>query len=396
MSGERRYRSVPISHALPFTTVTADSPIEKLNRELSIVYEQISLREHEVKTRMDVFHEYKALIEKSFPCVVDIFGSTKTTLMIHESDIDLTVLVKSDGRTNDGRDAYDDSKQFANFYLSKIHQIVASAGCAGGRIVHIKHARTPILKFTEKRRGLKIDISINKLDGLETAAYIVKQLGERPYLRYLAIPLKYFLKRRCLGDTSLGGLCAYAQFLLVLNFCQLHPLIQTGSVDVRANLGVLLLDFFQYFGIDFPFERTAISVSDARYKPCGGMAVCIEDPVADGNNVASGCTSIGMIKSVFAYGYKIMAAALTSSVDMRKGVAGLWVRLDASEVRARPHLQRARPSEVSGEAPKARKTEGPALQKEARIHDAKKHPGHSRPKKKGKRLIAPRDKENHD
>lgn len=321
----KRYRSVPLDHMLEFSGAAAP-PVQRLNSELLQAYERIRLSDRELDARKRAFLRYKALIEAAIDCTVEAFGSSRTQTMVHGSDIDITVLINNQ--------SYDDDRQLSNTHLAHIEKIIEAAGHARGRLIHIRKARTPILKLTDRRSGCRVDISINKLDGIQTAEYVAAQLEARPYLRYFVVILKYFLKRRNLSDTSTGGLCSYAQFLMILDFVQLHPLIQNGNIDVAGSIGVLFLDFFQYFGIDFPFERSTICVARG-YAPNRDGNVCIDDPVVPGNNVACGCTSIRLIREVFHYSYKVMSAALSSKVDPRKGVVELWIRLDPTEMRTR-------------------------------------------------------------
>lgn len=352
----RRYKSIPITKMLKPTTIYDPDPVKKLSKELLYVYEKVRLTDAERDSRMHVFKRYKRMIEEELDCVVEIYGSTKTMTMVYDSDIDITVLVRSKlsgtghgaghgtearGDANDlDKKHYDSSRDFAHIYLSKICKIIESSKSTRGPVLYIKKARVPILKFTDKFYGYKVDISLNKVDGIQGANYIIAQMVERPYMKYFIILLKYFLKRRTLGDASFGGLCAYGQFLMILNFVQLHPLIQNGNISVEENIGTLFLDFFQFFGIDFPYERSTISVKEVCYKPNNLGNICIEDPIIEGSNVTGACTSIHFIKDIFIYSYKVMVAALSQKVDPKKGVSELWLRLDPKEMKTREKLSK--------------------------------------------------------
>jgi non-canonical poly(A) RNA polymerase PAPD5/7 len=327
---KRRYNSVPIGQLLKYSKPTTSTISEKLNQELIMTYNQIKLSPEEIETRIQTFNSLKVIIEKSLGCTVESFGSYRTGMMVYSSDIDITILPKENKEDLD--------KSFTNSYLAKVQRILENSNLISGQIIHIKKAKTPILKCKDSTYNYKIDISINKQDGIDTAEYVLQQLKERPYLKYFVILLKYFLKRRHLSESMNGGLCSYAQFLLILNFCQLHPLIQNENIKVKENLGVLFLDFFQFYGIDFPYDRAAISVGEVRYKSHRESVPCIEDPICHGNNVGSGCTSLHLVKDVFLYSYKIMTAAISSKVDPRKGVVELWLRLDQKELKERAAL----------------------------------------------------------
>lgn len=41
----------------------------------------------------------------------------------------------------------------------------------------------------------------------------------------------------------------------------MHPKVASGAIDPMENLGVLLLDFFQLYGINFSMEDCGIDVT---------------------------------------------------------------------------------------------------------------------------------------
>ncbi|KAI4292119.1 non-canonical poly(A) RNA polymerase PAPD5/7 [Pancytospora philotis] len=353
-AGTKRYRSAPVSHLLEPTEVAGDVPLHRLNEEILRLYDKIRLCDAEVAVRDHVVQRYRRLIENglegstktsvkdntktSMECKVEPFGSSRTRILVHSSDIDLTVLVPTAARG--GSAVYDDDRIFSNAKLSAIRTLIMKEGCSRNGVLHIRKARTPILKLVDKEFGLNVDISINKVDGIDTAEYIKKKLVERPSLRVFAVLLKYFLKSRGLSDAASGGLCSYAQFLMIMNFMGMHPLVQNGNIDVERNIAVLFMDFFLYFGVDFPYERSAIAVEGAPYRLNRDSGFYIDDPVSAGNNVASGCLCLKSIRDIFQYSYKVMAAALSSCQDAKKGFVHLWFRLDQAELPQRDKMLR--------------------------------------------------------
>ena len=55
-----------------------------------------------------------------------------------------------------------------------------------------------------------------------------------------------------------GGLSSYCLILMVVSFLQLHP--RNDSSDPSANLGVLLMEFFELYGRNFNYLTTAIRI----------------------------------------------------------------------------------------------------------------------------------------
>ena len=40
----------------------------------------------------------------------------------------------------------------------------------------------------------------------------------------------------------------------------MHPKVASGAIDPMKNLGPLLLDFFQFYGLNFNLDETGIDV----------------------------------------------------------------------------------------------------------------------------------------
>jgi non-canonical poly(A) RNA polymerase PAPD5/7 len=335
-NNKKSYRSIPIGHMLKFRGEKTENLNQKLNDELLFSYEKLKMTEEEVENRRVAFNLFKLAIEKEMDCKVEPHGSFRTGTMVFGSDIDLTVLIaknESDNKDNNTHNAH------VNKCLGKIVKILEKNKLCTGPILHIKHARIPIVKCVESNFNCKIDIVINQYNSIDGANFVIDQIEKRPYLKYLIILIKYFLKRRNLSEVIRGGLCSYGQFLLILNFIQLHPLSNAFSLDsddnntvFLDNFGTVLLDFFQFYGTEFPFERATISVLETRYKPNRESQVNIEDPINPGHNVASGCTAIHTIREIFTFSYKIMSAAFTEKVDSRRAIGELWLRLNEREL----------------------------------------------------------------
>ncbi len=66
-----------------------------------------------------------------------------------------------------------------------------------------------------------------------------------------------------------GGLSAYALILMLVSFLQLHT--RTDPCKPNANLGVLLIEFFEVYGRHFNYMKCAIRVRD------GGSLVSKEE-----------------------------------------------------------------------------------------------------------------------
>ena len=57
-----------------------------------------------------------------------------------------------------------------------------------------------------------------------------------------------------------GGLSSYALILMVVSFLQQH--VREDARSPKANLGVLLVEFFELYGVHFNYTRTGIQVKE--------------------------------------------------------------------------------------------------------------------------------------
>lgn len=343
---KRMYRAIPIGQMLKFNGRGGMSLNQKLNEELIRAYETVKLGKHEIERRNKVFKRLKEIIEDAIECRVEVHGSFSVGTMVYGSDIDITVLtdkaqIKAEFSGDKNTDADETKpkditdKGHCNYVLAKIAAILESSDVVKKPTAHVRNARVPVLKCVDAQSGCQIDVVVDQYDVIRRSRFMEEELTRRPYLKYLVVLLKYFLKRRHLSEVIRGGLSSYGQFLMVLSFVQLHPLIQNGNIRVEENLGTILMDFFQLYGLEFPFEIATISVLDVKYKPNRDSQVNIEDPCNPGHNVTAGCTALPMIREIFAFSYKIMAAAFAERVNPNKAIGELWLHIDEQEMALR-------------------------------------------------------------
>ncbi|KAM0678479.1 Non-canonical poly(A) RNA polymerase papd5 [Binucleata daphniae] len=191
-----------------------------------------------------------------------------------------------------------------------------------GSIILIENAKVPVLKFKDTKYKISFDFTINKDEAQKQTEFVISKLKKHKNLKVYCVLLKYFLKIRNLNETFTGGLNSYGQFLLLLHFYQLHPVLQT--CDVLENIAVVFLDFFQFYGLCYNYAKSAIDVMNCCYVRNYEYrsSICVLDPVC-GNNVTSGCVLIEDIREVFAHCYKVMEMNLKTEDD-DKSMLELW------------------------------------------------------------------------
>lgn len=306
--------------------------LEKLDLELLLLYQEIAPTQVEISSRRHVFNKVRKVIAVEFPAAEVVpFGSHSTELIVPSSDIDIGVQFPEGGS----------GREFANRCLGQIRNALSRASFAAREsLFHIRKSRTPILKFRDRAFGFKIDISINQKNGVDAAHFIKHILRERPYMKVFAILLKYFLTVRSQADAATGGLNSYSQFLLLLSFFQLHPLVQTNMVSPLKNIGVLFLDFFQFYGCDFPYKSARISVNSVGYVGNDTRMLSIEDPIDPAWDVAAVCRNSTLVLEIFQHAFRAMTAAFREETPVQKSLLSLWFKKRPEESRWREQVRR--------------------------------------------------------
>lgn len=139
-------------------------------------------------------------------------GSFTTGLYLPTGDIDVTVVLYQ----------YDHLSK--REIIDKVVKMLREEGFAEGKnILPVSSARVPIIKFTDKRSTLSVDMSFEKVSGVESSDILKESLSDErngAALRVLIVFLKYFLMQRGLHEPFMGGLGSYALSLLVISFLQ--------------------------------------------------------------------------------------------------------------------------------------------------------------------------------
>lgn len=94
----------------------------------------------------------------------------------------------------------------------------------------------------------------------------------------------------------------------------MHPKVASGQIDPMQNLGVLLLDFFQLYGVNFNLDYVGINVKgtgsyyDKSHVVCrNGRAVfSITDPQDSHNDIGMKSYNSGNVIRSFKYAYLAM------------------------------------------------------------------------------------------
>lgn len=107
---------------------------------------------------------------------------------------------------------------------------------------------------------------------------------------------------------------------MCISFLQKHP---TYKYNEDANLGELLIDFFELYGKKFDFEQFGITIKNGgeylprNVMPCDGdqQLFCVEDPLIHWLNAASVTYRAPDIKQAFHDAHSTLTTSISSSVN---------------------------------------------------------------------------------
>ena len=276
---------------------TCDPP--GLHEEILDFYEYAKPRPSEFRMRKEVVMRVTQIILSKWPIArVECFGSFCTGLFLPTSDIDLVVF-----------------GSWSRLPLFSLEEAFRMADIAvEGSILVLDKTVVPIIKFIDKLTEVKVDISFNHESGIHSAFIINSFMQQYPVLAKLVMVLKQFLTQRQLNEVYYGGISSYSLILLLVSFLQLHP--RQGATDSDANLGVLLIEFFELYGRHFNYMRTGINVMDGgSYISKGDLEddnslLYIQDPVTYGENASRGCFGMWQVKQAFDSAYLRLSQAV--------------------------------------------------------------------------------------
>lgn len=272
-----------------------------LHEEINDFYEYMKPHPSEVRMRMDVMSRAMNIVLYRYPAAqIDPFGSFTTGLFLPTSDMDLVVfssLPPSLHALEEDFKAYDVAVDDNTMRV-------------------LDKLSVPVIKYTDKATGVKVDISFNHTSGIKSAHVIQQFITTYPFLPKLVLLLKQFLTQQGLNEVYRGGISSYCLILLLVSFLQRHP--RHGGTDFSsANLGELLVEFFELYGRRFNYMKTGIFVeNDGGYISKDEVPtqdfLYIRDPTDPLDNAAKNCFGMWQVKQAFEVAYKRLSSAVLS------------------------------------------------------------------------------------
>jgi len=307
------------------------NPMVALHNEIVQFCSLMEPQEGEILIRKALVGEVSDIINSAFTkeegCTVHVFGSQATGLFLPSSDIDLVVMLKE---ADNESFADDDESDWLNTNQSPLHR-VAEALTNNWRdklsyLEVIEQTRVPLVKCTHKPSGVSIDICFNQDTGVHAATLMTTFLKAMPPLRPLTFVLKYFTASRGLNEPYSGGVGSFLLQLLIVSFLQ-HR--ERDAIKFRRpspyNLGCLLVELCELYGMDLNFATTGISVRhDGYYFPKGAkdrrehffqptrpFSLAVENPLDPTMDVAKPSFRIHLVQRTLDSAFKVLRSHVT-------------------------------------------------------------------------------------
>lgn len=270
------------------------------------------------------------------------FGSQVTGLCLPNSDIDFVIrFLKKESNGKSKSDAIElDNDEEEDLTINPLHVFAKAIRDEFGvknesetapnaeylsYLEVIEQTRVPLVKFTIEPYKIDVDVCFDQPGGPESADLMHRFMNSMPPLRPLTFVLKYFLASRDINRPFTGGIGSYMLQLMIVSFLQQRSrddLNSVGSTEKSLNLGSLLVDFFEFYGMDLNYITTGISVrNDGHYfakgerdkkavfwQPSRPFSLAIENPLDPTMDVGAGAYRIQMIQRIFQHSFQTLLA----------------------------------------------------------------------------------------
>jgi non-canonical poly(A) RNA polymerase PAPD5/7 len=171
----------------------------------------------------------------------------------------------------------------------------------------VARAKVPIIKFTEKQTGIKVDISFENDTGLVALDTFAQWKEKYPAMPVIVVLIKQMLAMRGLNEVFLGGLGGFSIICLVVSVMQHMPEIQSGNMDPELHYSDVLLNFLDLYGNKFNLETTGIVMDPPGYfdkvnhphPKQNQYRLTVIDPNNPDNDISGGSNKIATVFQCF-------------------------------------------------------------------------------------------------
>jgi non-canonical poly(A) RNA polymerase PAPD5/7 len=316
-------------------------PLTFLHNEMVAFLHLMEPLPSEIEQRERLVERIRQAVQRSFDVGtrLEVFGSQATGLFLPTSDIDLVVMTPNPengsaktAETEDTNAANENNYKDESAAKSPLHCFMEMMQQTEwlndlSYLEAVEHTRIPLVKFTMAATGISVDVSFNQPTGPPAAELMKRYLDALPPLRPLTIVLKYFLAARSLNEPYSGGVGSFMLQLMIVAFLQQRERDAVNFARPSAyNLGALLLDFLELYGLDLNYYTTGISVrydgfffpkgaADRRatfWKPDRMAMMALENPLDPTLDVGQSSFRYQTVQRAFAVAYRMLLSFVTS------------------------------------------------------------------------------------
>lgn len=308
-------------------------------------------RPEELLKRKKLIDHVKEVVDRVFPgSKTQVFGSTATGLIMPHSDVDFVVSLPDDhyvSQSNRSSDLNDlqrnelsnkeqklkEKKEMDDYDVSHPRSSLPSPLLVlsealretwGGDLIYsevVENTTVPIIKFTHGPTRLSGDVCFNQDYGPMAADLVKRFMDAMPPLKPLTYVLKYFMVARGLNEPYTGGCGSFMIQMMIISFLQ-HR--ERKAFNERRentmNLGAILLEFFEFYSMDFNYLTTGISVRsdgfffmkgakgrrDHFYQPSRPFSLAIENPLDITQDVGRSSFRMQLISKSFEIAMRVL------------------------------------------------------------------------------------------
>lgn len=231
---------------------TYDQMIRLFHNEILDFYDYVEPSTHEYKVRLGLIQRIErelgrhgAILADS--CHVRCFGSFPANMYLPTADMDL-VLVSNHYERGGASLINTHSRSTMNKPYFAAARKLKNAGIAPDFTV-ITKAKVPIIKFVDALTGIKVDLSMENLSGVNAQASFKKWTADHPHMFTIVALVKQFLVMRGLSDVHTGGIGGFSIICLV--YMYLHDKIPREESEVTVNIAELFMGFLDFYGNQF-------------------------------------------------------------------------------------------------------------------------------------------------
>ncbi|KAK5128519.1 hypothetical protein LTR85_003188 [Meristemomyces frigidus] len=289
---------------------TANSGL-RLHKEICDFYDFVRPYEYEEAVRQALIKRIEkatrqAYINGAKDVDIKCFGSFAAGLYLPTADMDLVAV--SPGYMSYGRKTFCQ----AGTPMHKLSNYLQNAGIAApGGVAVIARAKVPIIKFSDKASGIKVDISFENDSGLHANKTFQEWKAQFPAMPVVVVLIKQMLAMRGLNEVFSGGIGGFTIICLVVSMMQLMPELQSGSMDQELHYGDLLLNFLDLYGNKFDIRSTGITLNPPGYfdkinsprLKQNPNRLTIVDPNRADNDISGGSSKIDAVLDCFRHAH---------------------------------------------------------------------------------------------